>query len=43
MQDPARRVLTLIRHITDALTHYLETWSCSVLIGNRICDESELA
>ena len=42
-QEAARRGLTNICHVPEALMHYMDNQSRSVLIGERIFNETELA
>jgi len=42
-QEAARRGLTNICHVPEALMHYVDNQSKSVLIGERIFNETELA
>ena len=42
-QEAARRGLTNICHVPEALMHYIDNQSKSVLIGERIFNETELA
>ena len=42
-QEAARRGLTNICHVPEALMHYMDIMSRSVLIGDRIFNETELA
>lgn len=42
-QEAARRGLSNISHVPEALTHYVDNQSRAVLIGERIFNETELA
>ena len=42
-KEAARRGLTNICHVPEALMHYMDNQSRSVLIGERIFNETELA